>query len=157
VEFEDLGAEFPPKGDLYDTPTKVAFRARYATGTELVCKTEPSSFGVKFEGTEGQLRLTSKGFECEPASLKKWKREATNTSLYVSENHYRNFIDCVRSRQDPVEPVEAGHSTANLCHLGNIAMRLKRRVRWDPAKEEITGDPEASAMVGRPLRGPWKY
>jgi predicted dehydrogenase len=157
VEFEDTGSEFPPKGDLFNTPTKVAFRARYASGVVLECKTDPLSFGAKFEGTEGWLRVTSNKIECEPGSVKDSPIKDQETHLYVSANHYQNFLDCVKSRKEPIEPVETGHHTATLCHLGNIAMILKRKIKWDPAKEEIVGDPEAAAMLTRPLRAPWRY
>jgi predicted dehydrogenase len=157
VEFEDMGAEFPPKGDLFNTPTKVAFRARYASGIELECKTDPLTFGARFEGTEGWLRVTSNRMECAPESIKDSRIGDNETHLYVSANHYRNFLDCVKSRKEPIEPVEVGHHTAALCHLGNIAMVLKRKIKWDPAKEEIVGDSEAAAMLGRPLRAPWSY
>ena len=72
-----------------------------------------------------------------------------------SSDHVRNFSQCVKSRHDPVEPVEVGHRTASLCHLGNIAMRLKRKIHWDPAKEQIVGDDEAAKMLARPMRAPW--
>jgi hypothetical protein len=68
----------------------------------------------------------------------------------------RNFIDCVKSRQDPIEAVEIGHSTATLCHVANIAMKLRRKLRWDPAAEQFVGDDEANAMLERPMREPWK-
>lgn len=157
VEYEDMGSEFPPKGDLFNTPTKVAFRARYADGVVLECTTHPLSFGVKFEGTDGWLRVTARKIECEPTSIRDSKISDQETRLYVSANHYRNFIDCVKSRKEPIEPVEVGHHTATLCHLGNIAMLLKRKLQWNPAKEEIVGDEEAAAMLQRPLRPPWRY
>jgi predicted dehydrogenase len=69
--------------------------------------------------------------------------------------HVRNFLDCVKSRQDPIEPVEAGHRTATVCHLGNIAMRLKRTIKWDPDKEQVVGDDEAARLLSHPLREPW--
>ena len=72
-----------------------------------------------------------------------------------SYNHVRNFIRCVKSRHDPVEPVEAGHRTASLCHLGNIAMKLHRKIRWDPEQEQIVGDDEAAKLLSRSLRAPW--
>jgi predicted dehydrogenase len=157
VEFEDTGSEFPPKGDLFNTPTKVAFRARYASGVVLECKTDPLSFGAKFEGTDGWLRVTSKRLECEPKAVKDSQIQDHETHLYVSANHYRNFLDCVKSRKEPIEPVEIGHHTATLCHLGNISMLLKRKIKWDPEKEEIIGDSEAAGMLARPLRAPWRY
>ena len=157
IEYEDLGSEFPPQGDLFNTPTKVAFRARHATGVVLECKTDDLNFGAKFEGTEGWLRVTAKRIECEPQSIKDSRIEDRETRLYVSTNHYRNFLDCVKSRKEPIEPIEIGHHTATLCHLGNIAMILKRKIKWDPAKEEIVGDSEAAGMLARPLRAPWRY
>jgi hypothetical protein len=71
-------------------------------------------------------------------------------------DHVRNLLDCVRSRKDPVAPVEVGHRSASVCHLGNIAMRLKRKLRWDPAREEFPGDDEANRLLGRAMRPPWR-
>ncbi len=157
VEVEDIGAEYPPKGDLFNTPTRVAFRARYADGVVLECKTDKRSFGATFEGTDGWLRVLSKKIECSKPGLEQSKIGPNEIHLAVSSNHYRNFLDSVKSRKDPVEPVEIGHRTASLCHLGNIAMLLHRKIKWDPKKEEITGDPEAAKMVARPQRAGWGY
>ncbi len=157
VEIEDLGAEFPPKGDLFTTPTKVAFRARYANGVVLECKTDKRSFGATFFGSEGVLRAGYKPIVTEPAAIAQSTIGPNEIHLPVSANHYRNFLDCVKSRQDPVEPAEIGHRTASLCHLGNIAMILNKKIRWDPKQEQIVGDAEAAKMLARPRRAPWNY
>jgi predicted dehydrogenase len=157
VEVEDLGAEFPLPGDLFDTPTKVAFRARYANGVILECKTDPRSFGVTFVGSEGWLRVLSRTIESSIPGLVDSKLGAGDIRLPVSGNHYRNFLDSVKSRRDPIEPVETGHRTASLCHLGNIAMILGRKIKWDPQKEQIPGDHEAAGMLARPMRPQWGY
>ena len=161
VEYEDAGSEWPEPGDLFTTATRVAFRARYASGVELFCHTDPRSNGARFEGTEGWFEIgtnfATKIVKCSPASFKDVVIGEQEHRLYVSPNHYRNFLDCVKSRKDPVEPVEAGHRTSLLCHLGNIAMRLKTRIRFDPKKERIPGNTEASKMLRRPLRSPWHY
>lgn len=157
VEIEDLGAEFPLKGDLFNTATKVAFRARYANGVTLDCITHPKSFGARFEGTDGWLFVGSKGIESSKPGLAKSTIGDNELHLPVSPNHYRNFLDCVKSRKDPVEPVEIGHRTASLCHLGNIAMTLHRKLKWDPKKEEILGDAQATKMLSKPMRSPWNY
>lgn len=68
---------------------------------------------------------------------------------------FGDFLHCVRTRERPFRDIELGHRTASLCHLGNIAYWLKRRLRWDPAKEEIIGDAEASRWLDRPMREPW--
>jgi hypothetical protein len=75
--------------------------------------------------------------------------------LPVSGDHYHNFLQSVKSRQDPIEPVEVGHRTASICHLGNIAMRLKRKLHWNPDKEMFIDD-EANQMLRRPYRTPWQ-
>ncbi len=170
VEFEDLGSEWPAAGDLFTTATKVAFRACYANGVELICKTTKRGFGARFEGTEGWVEFSPDGLRTSPESLADVKFGPQDIRLpvsvesrkmqepmysFLSLDHVRNFIDCVKSRQDPVEPVEAGHRTASLCHLGNIAMKLHRKIRWDPKQEQILGDDEAAKMLGRPMRAPW--
>jgi len=157
VEFEDQGSEWPDKGDLFTTATKVAFRARFPSGVELVCKTDERGFGARFEGSDGWLEIGSGKFDTNPASLKDAAIGGNDQRLYVSGNHYRNFLDCVKSRKEPVEPVETGHRTSMLCHLGNIAMLLKRKIKFDPKTEQIIGDDEASKMLSRPLRAPWSY
>lgn len=157
VEFEDQGSEWPAKGDLFTTATKVAFRALFSNGVELVCQTDKRGFGVRFEGSEGSLEVGSKSFQANPAALKDTALGPNDKRLSVSDNHYRNFLDAVKSRQDGVEPVETGHRTSMLCHLGNIAMLLKRKIRFDPKTEQILGDEEASKLLARPLRAPWSY
>ena len=67
-------------------------------------------------------------------------------------DHVRNFLDCIKSRQDPVAPVEIGHRSATVCHLGNIAMQLRRKLRWDPVQESFVDDDQANQMLLRPLR-----
>ncbi len=77
--------------------------------------------------------------------------------LYESDDHFRNFIDCMISRGPTAAPVGVAHRSITICHLGNIAMRLGREsLKWDPVKEKIIGDAEASKMLSRPYRGPWK-
>jgi len=81
-------------------------------------------------------------------------RDKDSGKFYIPDQS-RNFLDCVKSRKDPIAKVEVGHRTASFCHLGNIAMLLKRTIRWDPATEQIVGDAEAAKMLTRPMRAPW--
>jgi predicted dehydrogenase len=69
--------------------------------------------------------------------------------------HVRNFLDCIRSRKEPISDLESAHRVATACHLANISLRLGRRIRWDPAREEIVGDAEAAGLLVRPYRAPW--
>jgi hypothetical protein len=88
------------------------------------------------------------------SDLADWENEI---HLYKSDDHYRNFIDCVLSRQETAAPVEVAHRSITICHLGNIALRLEREsLKWDPKRERILDDPEAQKMLRRPYRAPWK-
>ena len=68
-----------------------------------------------------------------------------------------NFLTCAKERKAPICDVETGHRSASMCHLGSISMRLGRRLKWDPAKEQFKGDAEANAMLERKMRKPWGY
>ena len=87
--------------------------------------------------------------------LKQSKINPNEIHLYESYDHYRNFLDCVKTRKDPVAPVEVGHRSATVCHLGNIAMMLKRKLTWDPDKERFINDEEANRLLSKPMRSPW--
>jgi predicted dehydrogenase len=168
VEFEDNGSEFPPPGSLFTAATKTAFRARYASGVELICETRNGS-ATKFEGTEGRLEVTlGGGLKTFPENLRdavigpqEIHLPASNPARTkhvrkdVDADHVRNFLDAVKSRQDPIEPVEVGYRTASLCILGNIAQILKRKFTWDPVAERST-DEDVNRMLQRPMREPWK-
>jgi predicted dehydrogenase len=69
--------------------------------------------------------------------------------------HARNFLDCVKSRKEPVSDLESGHRVATACHLANLSLKLGRRLRWDAAREEVVDDAEANKLLVRPYRAPW--
>ena len=155
VEVEYLHAKWLPKGSLFNAALETEFRCRYASGVELHCINDKSNVGARFEGSEGMIQVGYAGFFTEPASLKESEIGANEIHVYHSDDHIGNFIECIKSRKEPIAPVEVGHRSATVCHLGNIAVRLGRNLRWDPEKEEILGDEEASAMLTRPQRAPW--
>lgn len=155
VEIEDLGGEFPSDG-LFTTATKVHFRARYANGLELTCRTQEKEL-YRYEGTEGWIQMPtySTDWTCYPESLKTTVIGPDEIHLYKSNDHHRNFIDCIKSRRPTAAPAEIGHRSTSICQLGNIAMRLGRKLHWDPAIERFTDSDEANQMLSRPMRSPW--
>ncbi len=157
LEVWNLGAEWPPKGDLFDTATKVHFGARFENGVELECVTDKRQFGVRIEGTDGWIETDGRTITASSPAIETWEPGPDAVRLYDSPNHYRNFIECVLSRKEPAEPVEVGHRVTSVCHLGNIAMKLDRRLRWDPKAERFVDDETANAMLSRPHRAPWSY
>jgi predicted dehydrogenase len=82
-------------------------------------------------------------------------RDASGRSDAQYVAHVRNFLDCIKSREQPIADVESAHRVATACHLANISLRTGRKIRWDAEKEEILGDPEAAGMLVRPYRQPW--
>lgn len=157
VEIEGLGGEFPRDG-LYTAPNKIHFRARYANGVELV--SQPFGRGemqrfVRFEGTEGWIDAGWRIFQTHPESLKTSVIGPNEVHLYKSNDHKRNFLDCIRTRREPITPVEVGHRSASVCHMANIAMLTERKLRWDPENEIFLNDDEANRMLSRPMRSPW--
>jgi myo-inositol 2-dehydrogenase / D-chiro-inositol 1-dehydrogenase len=77
-------------------------------------------------------------------------------TLYPSSDHMANFFDCVKSRKQPCAPVQVEHRTITACHLTNLSIRLKRKLTWDPEKQEIVGDKEARAWQSRKQRPPYE-
>lgn len=135
--------------------------------------------GLEFCGTKGTLRINRAGFEVSPdqsispenqipqftATRRIEPNPQPRTVALKSDGfeqvkdqfrpHVRNFIDCVKSREQTISDLENSHRTATSCHLANIAMKVKRTIRWDAERQEITGDPEASKLLTKEYRSPW--
>lgn len=138
----------PPDGRDVKTLT-----FRYANGVILE---ESASYGVRFIGTEGEIEARG-GLATDPGDAKFQEPLGPDTvRLERSSDHRVNFLECVRTRRRPVADVEVGCRSVTLCHLGNIAFWLGRRLTWDPDKEEFVGDAEANRWLDRPKRAPWR-
>jgi len=154
IEIE--GAGVFPKSGLFECPTRYRAVFKYKNGVEVRVS---NGNGIVFHGSAGRIecgprnRLTSD--LSDPSDIVKEPLGADDVHLYESPGHYQNFIDCVRSRKSPICDAETGHRSATVAHLGNIAIRLGRKIHWDPDKEQIVGDEEASLWTGRPMRQPW--
>ena len=158
VEYEGEGV-FPPPGAFSEVNLRGEWRAAYADGVKLVMR-QIGPFEaryIRFEGTDGWIQLVdgTNTVTAEPASILKM-RGISAKGWGDAGDHVRNFLDCVKSR-NPLTTChpESAHRATSLGHLGNIAIRLGRRIRFDPKTERILGDPEADRMLGRPLRPPW--
>lgn len=131
----------------------------YASGAKVL-KNHPDMKGhmIRFIGEKGEV-LVSRGdrLDTTPVELKNRPLSVGDIHLYASGNHEDNWVQCMKSRKQPICTAEVGHRTATICHLSGIAERLKRPLRWDPVKEEIIGDAEASRWMDRPRRAPYTY
>jgi len=114
------------------------------------------SWGISWSGTEGTILLNDEGWELviekRQASLEPAKHESSGDPRPA---HVRNFLDCVKSRKQPVLNLELGHHVSTVAHLGNIAFRSGHKITWDGTKQEIIGDHKADKLVGVKYRKPW--
>jgi len=165
-------AEFPTHG-LWNVHGKFLTHALYANGVTMDISGDFPN-GIKFYGTKGWI-FVSRGNETvtasDPAaSLKDATALASSDPriiqseigpdeihLYVSKEQHRNWLDCIRSRQQPIAPVEIGHRACSTCLLHHIAMKANRRLHWDPQLEQFKGDAAANAMLSRPQRPPYTF
>jgi len=135
--------------------------------------------GLAFYGTKGTLKLSRAGFEIVPElevspeeQIPRFSGPRTapaapaprTTPLQESGYeqvrdqfvpHVRNFVDCVKSRKTPISDLASSHRASVPCHLANLALRIGRTLRWDEAKQDVVGDPEASKLLTREYRSPW--
>ena len=113
------------------------------------------SRGIEFVGSKGRVLVGRGRIQTEPESVLDTEFTENDILLYRSPGQIQNFLECVRSRTQPISPMETGHRSATVCHIGNIAMQLGRRLQWDPQAERFVNDDEANAMLSRPMREPW--
>ncbi len=139
----------PPAGDA-DTGLKFT----YANGVVMYHGGPP---GCTFEGTAGKLYVNRPIIESDPPELAKQPLGENDRRVYLSENHHRNWLDCIKSRKATVCPAEVGHRSATVCHLANLGYRLRRTLHWDPQTEQFKNDDDANALRSRTPRTPWSY
>jgi len=145
------------KGGIWDVHGAFRLDYTYANGVKLICTDNAKNKqGVVFEGTEGWVYVRRGFIDAQPKSLLRLRIKPDEIHLYQSNDHKRNFIECIRQRKEPVAPVEIGHRSASACILGYIAMRLGRKLKWNPEREQFINDDVANKMLSRPGRSPWQ-
>jgi len=170
VEIEGTGTL--PGDGLADTFLEWDAQIKYANGVKLIYMgTETamkkawqfSSFplnwpgcGVLFQGTDGWVLVGRGHIYAEPESLLREEIGPNEIRLYRSSDHHRNFLDCVKSRAETICTVETAVRADTICHLSDTAIRLGRKIKWDPNTERVIGDNAANQMLNRPLRSPWR-
>jgi predicted dehydrogenase len=155
VEIEGVG-EYPKTG-IWNSPTKYRITSRYANGIEMVIAGGYDDIcgGTKWIGENGWVWVTRGKIDASPKNLLNAKFGPNEINLYHSPGHHRNFLDCIKSRMTTLTPCEIAHRSASPGHLGNIAMKLGRKLKWDPENEKFIKDEEANRLLSRPMRGAW--
>jgi len=151
---EIVGSGDFPKTGLFTTAQNENIEYTYANGVKLFLKS--GSGHTRFEGTRGWVDVTRGKIDAEPKSILTSKIGPDEIHLYDSNDHKQNFLDCIKSRKDTICTAEIGHRSSSVCHLGNIAMQLGRKLKWDPKTERFINDPAANNMLTRAMRAPWR-
>ncbi len=163
-------AEFPKSG-LWDVHGIFKTEALYANGVRMVVTNELSN-GVKFEGTKGWVFVTRGDYAAtasDPVVNDEGRAplEASDPKLLtsvigddeiklpLSNDHHRNWLDAIKSRNQPIAPVEVAHRSCSVCLIHHIAMKLDEKLYWDPEKEHFIGNDKANSMLSRPQREPY--
>lgn len=128
---------------------------QYANGVIMTHEDFGRGWAVRFHGTQGILDVSREFLDSKPEWIALSQIEAGDGRVYHSENHYQNWIDCIKNRTLPVADVETGHRTATVCNIANLAYRLRRPLEWDPEKEEFIKDEEANGFRGKKYREPY--
>ena len=165
-------ADFPKSG-LWNVHGLFQTEGVYANGVKMIISNEIPN-GIKFEGTEGWIFVTRGDYRAsssDPIPTGKNKvlpLTASNNkiitsvigeneiNLYKSTDHHGNWLESIVSRKQPISPVEIGHRSCSTCLLHHVAMKLKRKIYWDPMNERFLNDDEANAMLNRPHRFPYE-
>ncbi len=156
-------AEFPAKDDAWNTATKYRIECKYPNNIDLVIAGGYGEIrsGAKWIGPNGWVWVNRGKIE---ASDPQWIRDIQErekkgdlkVTLYKSPGHHKEFLDSIKSRKRTLTPVEIAHRSQSPGHLGYIAAVVGRKLKWDAAKQEITGDAEASKLLSKKMREPWK-
>ncbi len=184
VSVEGRG-DFPPRDALYNTTPTFEIHYQYADGVTMTVSAgqgdldpnkryeEPvvgrtSQPGIRFEGDlgwieshkwRGSLRANRRPMldvAIDPDKVNVYRpSEIVGRKDGGKGGEHRNFIDCVKSRKPCYAPAETGHRTISIAHIGNIAMQLGRKLRWNPEAERFVDDAEADKMLSRKQREPW--
>jgi len=156
-EIEGVG-EFPDPKALWNTCTKYRISLKYPKDITMTIAGGHRDIrsGTKWIGTEGWVWVDRGGFDASNIDWFQKLPDSAKVRLYKSDNHQANFIECVKSRKPTITPIETAHHSAIPGHLGLVSMLVKRKIQWDPVKEVIVGDAEASKLLSRQYRAPWK-
>ncbi len=138
----------PPDGEDYKVLT-------YKYANSVTMTRSNRARGVLFTGTKGEVNTDRGYLQTKPESLKDRQIGPNEIHLYESRNHYVDWLDAIRKRSRPICDIEVGCRSVSVCHLGNIAYKLGRPLKWDPKNEVLIGDAGASRLLSRPMRSPW--
>lgn len=128
----------------------------YANGINVIHENFGKTNAIQVIGSQGSLTVQRGKLETDPVSLSTHQFNDTEKKIYLSTNHYQDFIDAIKKRSQPVADVETGHRSATVGNLANIAYTLKRPLKWNPEREKFIHDDEANRLTSRTMKKEWR-
>jgi predicted dehydrogenase len=156
VEVEGEGV-YPDDG-IYDAPMQYKFVCKYANGIVMTVANDrqvPKGMGTCWYGEKGWIHVNRGGLNASDPKILEEVIGPDEIQLYESRDHQQNFLDCVKTRQETITPIEVAYRSISVGHLGEIAMLLGRKIQWDPDRQVFVNDDAANRMRSRPMRSPW--
>ncbi len=165
VEIEGTGVL--PQDGLTDTAIEWEIEHKYANDVKMIHMNSIKAakrfeqfslykqVGILFLGSEGWVFVCRERIEASTKSILTTTFGPDEIHLPRSNNHRRNFLECVKTRKQPICPIESAVRSDTICHIDDIAIRLGRKLRWNPEKEEFINDETANRMLTRSMRSPW--
>lgn len=155
------GTGRPNNDGLFNVLAEYDFTCVYDNGLTMRVANaakQKHGMGTLWQGANGWVHVSRAGLNASDPDILKEKIGSNEISLYKSTDHYRNFIDCVKSREKTIAPAEAGHRAISIAHLGEIAIKTGQKLHWDPQAERFTdGNIYATRLLNRPYRAPWIF
>jgi len=148
-----------PKDGMFNVPTTYKVVTKYANGIEMIIANDqqvPHGMGTCWYGEKGWIHVTrDQPVHTNRPEIFEEKIGPNEIHLEVSLDHHQNFLNAIKTRRETITPAEIAHRSLTPALLGEISMAVGRKLKWDPDKEVIIGDEEASRMLSRPMRSPW--
>jgi len=147
-----------PRDGIYNVPVEYDFLCKYGNGIEMRVANSARLVhggGATWYGEKGWINVDRGRLTASDPKILDEVIGENEIQIYKSENHWQNFVDCVRSRKATIAPIEVAFRAISVALLGEIAMTTGQKIQWDPVKQEIIGNPVASRLLSRPYRQPW--
>ncbi len=156
VEIQGEGV-YPREG-IYNVPAEYDFTLKYENGTTIRVANRsrlPHDMGTTWYGENGWISVDRRGLSAEDPAILEEVIGPGEIHLYNSPDHVRNFLDCIKSRQETITPAEVAHRSISAGLLGEIAMLTRETLHWNSGSERFTNSEHANRLLSRPYRKPW--
>jgi predicted dehydrogenase len=129
----------------------------YKNGVKVIHKNFDRGYAVRFIGKDGKIDISRQFFDSKPKKIVDIEMKESDIQLYHSDNHYGDWLNCIKTRRLPVADVEIGHRSASLCYLAAIGYKLNRTLSWNPELEIFPDDYRANMLLTKDYRAPWSF